>query len=99
MVAFIGPAICQKCFEVDYSVLSEFKEKDTESTQYFAAGLQSGKFQADLRKIAELKLLRLGLLSENISNQNICTKCNPQWFYSYRANSNTGRIATLIWKE
>lgn len=99
MVAFIGPAICQKCFEVDDSVLSEFKQKDIESIQYFAAGLQSGKFYADLRKIAELKLLRLGLLSENISNQNICTKCNPQWFYSYRANSNSGRIATLVWKE
>ena len=98
MIAFIGPAICQKCFEVDDGVLLEFKQKDIESTQYFTAGLQSGKFQADLRKIAELKLLRLGLLPENISNQSVCTKCNPRWFYSYRANSNTGRIATLIWK-
>ena len=63
------------------------------------SGASPDKYQADLRKIAALKLVRLGLLDKNISNRDICTKCNPQWFYSYRANSQTGRIATLIWKD
>lgn len=99
MVAFIGPAICQKCFEVDNIVFTEFKEKDPETCKYFILGASPDKYQADLRKIAELKLIRLGLLEKNISNRDICTKCNPQWFYSYRANPKTGRIATLIWKD
>lgn len=99
VLAFIGPAICQSCFEVDNTVFTEFKEKDLETCQHFMSGASPDKYQADLRKIAALKLVRLGLLEKNISNRDICTKCNPQWFYSYRANSQTGRIATLIWKD
>jgi len=98
MIAFIGPAICQECFEIGNEVKEAFIKNDHNLDTFFINGITPEKQHADLRGIAEYKLLKSGLAKSNISNKNVCTRCNLQWFYSYRANPNTGRIATLIWK-
>jgi hypothetical protein len=42
------------------------------------------------------QLLCAGLLPENMEMADICTKCNPHLFYSYRANQRTGRFSAVI---
>ncbi len=37
-----------------------------------------------------------GVLRENIFSSNICTKCNPDLFFSYRKETITGRFASVI---
>lgn len=98
MLAFIGPAIDQECFEIGAEVKESFIAKDTDTSPFFIPSINSGKFMADLRGIAEYKLRQSGLLVQNITNPKICTKCNHNWFFSYRENQNTGRMASLIWK-
>lgn len=98
MIAFIGPAICQNCFEVGDEIREAFTRKIPQVDKYFKEGVIAGKQLANLRKIAEYILVNSGLNINNISNSDICTRCNQHWFYSYRANPDTGRIATLIWK-
>lgn len=99
MLAFIGPAIGQECFEVGAEVRESFVTKAQENELFFSGSKNTGKFMANLRAIAGLELEKFGLNPANITNPNICTKCNTEWFYSYRANPQTGRMATLIWKD
>ena len=99
ILAFIGPAINQECFEVGAEVYQEFTTSNSQNSQFFTASKNANKFMANLRKIAELILINCNIKPENISNSNICTKCNHKWFFSYRENNKTGRFATIIWKE
>lgn len=99
MLAFIGPAINQECFEVGSEVRESFIDRDCNCQEFFIPSANSGKWLADLRGIAAYWLVNAGLNPDNITNPAICTRCTPQWFYSYRANPNTGRIATMIWKD
>ncbi len=99
MLAFIGPAIDQECFEIGAEVRKSFLLNDINTAQFFNLSKNEGKYMANLRGIAEYKLLQAGLYPQNITNPAICTKCNHNWFFSYRENSNTGRMASLIWKE
>lgn len=99
IVAFIGPAIGQECFEVGREVLESFISKNSSDKRFFIESQNQDKYMCDLRKIAEQRLLESGLKIDNISNKSICTRCNTNWFFSYRNSSTTGRFATLIWKE
>lgn len=99
MLAFIGPAIGEECFEVDKDVRERFSQNDPHVTRYFTISPNGGgKYLANLREIAAHQLQLTGLTKPNIFNPNICTKCNQQWFYSHRAKPMTGRFATMIWK-
>lgn len=99
IIAFIGPAINQECFEVGAEVREEFLNNNSYDKQFFISSTNTAKFMCNLRGIAEQRLLELGVQSKNIFNSQICTKCHPEWFFSYRQNSNTGRFATLIWLD
>ncbi len=99
IIAFIGPAINQECFEIGSEVFDAFITTNPQNKSFFTPSLNQGKYLADLRGIAELILINSGVKATNITNNKICTKCNTNWFYSYRDNSNTGRFATLIWIE
>lgn len=100
MIAFIGPAICQTCFEIGHEVYDAFVEKNPTDAQFFTKSpLDPNKYHANLRRIAQQRLEELGLLSYNIYNSEICTKCINNWFFSYRNNPQTGRFASLIWMD
>lgn len=99
MVAFIGPAIAQECFEIGAEVREQFIIKDAEYEQFFKNSNTEGKYLGDLRAIAKHKLIQQGLQESNISNSKICTSCHSDWFFSYRKNNQTGRFATLAWIE
>ena len=98
IIAYIGPAICTKHFEVDADVFEVFSKLDSDNQAFFTSK-NNGKFECDLISIAKLQLIKLGVLEYNISLSNLCTYCKNDLFYSYRKEKNTGRFASIIWLE
>ena len=49
----------------------------------------------DLWEISRMQLSRAGVSEDNIEIAGICTKCNTDMFYSYRAEGDTGRFGTV----
>jgi polyphenol oxidase len=87
--AAIGPGIGKCCYEVGREVLEAF------------AGLGDGIAEGrmlDLTEVARQQLRAAGV--EEIEGAGLCTKCNPELFYSHRRDSDrSGRQAGLIWVE
>ena len=98
-LAWLGPAIGPSVFEVGKEVLDEFCYINSKNTSAFQIKNAPTKFLANLYSLAENELKRLGLLEENISKTELCTYTNHQRFYSYRRCNNTGRMATVIWRN
>ncbi|EHL29145.1 peptidoglycan editing factor PgeF [Legionella drancourtii] len=93
LLAWIGPAICQQCYEVGDEVYQTFTSKYPESKLAFTS--VNAKWRANLPKIAEMVL---NLQSVNAVYQSeLCTFESESELYSYRRTSQTGRIGTLIW--
>ena len=93
LTAWIGPAICGKCYNVNDDVLQNFILKDPDFADTFIYANQ--KTYLDLPKIAELTLNQQGVTK--VFQSAACTFENPDEYYSVRHNACTGRIATLIW--
>lgn len=93
LLAWIGPAISQKHYEIGDEVYESFTGKYAQSIDAFA--VNGSKWLADLPKIAELVLNKLGIKA--VYQSNLCTFSLENEFYSYRRQSQTGRIATLVW--
>lgn len=92
----IGPSIGRCCYEVDDYVINQFKKSYGDVTS-FVKEKGDGKYDLDLWKANEISLLEVGVPAENITISNMCTKCNNDLFYSYRAeNGNTGRMAAIL---
>lgn len=91
-IAWIGPAICGRCYATGQEVFEQFKARYAEADQAFF--YQKGHLHADLAYMAEQVLLKAGVCS--VTQSNVCTFESPD-YYSYRKAAQTGRIATLIW--
>lgn len=93
IIAWIGPAICQKCYETGEEVYTAFTEKYPESSKAFKPA--NTKWLANLPRIAEMILDEQGIKA--VYQSNLCTFEQESEFFSYRRTQQTGRIATLIW--
>ena len=93
LLAWIGPAICHKCYEVGEEVYLAFTTKYPLSKTAFEP--RNGKWLANLPKIAEIVLNSKGIKA--VYQSGLCTFELKNEFYSYRRESQTGRIGTLIW--
>jgi hypothetical protein len=93
LLAWIGPAICQKCYEVGNEVYETFTTKYPLSKQAFKP--VHSKWMANLPLIAEIVLKEQGINS--VYQSELCTFESENELYSYRRSSQTGRIGTLIW--
>ena len=82
----LGPAICGNCYPVDKNTFDEFVDK-TEVEQTFP--------KLDLKKVLKIKLKEIGILEENIFDQQICTKEDSSYF-SYRENKATERQISVM---
>lgn len=96
IIACIGPSIGPCCFEVDQPVAIEFK-KAFEFWPEIIEVLPSGKSKINLWKTNQLQLMQAGLYEQNIQISQLCTVCNSDIFFSYRANKGqTDRMAAIM---
>lgn len=93
LMAWIGPAICQSCYEVGEEVYNAFTSKHPSTAMAFKP--VQHKFLANLPMIAEIVLRSNGV--EAVYQSDLCTFELKNEFYSYRRAAQTGRIGTLIW--
>lgn len=95
-LVWLGPAIGPDCFEVGAEVRDAFLEK---SPAFITAFKQqsNGKWLADIYQLARIDLATLGI--DKIYGGGFCTVTEQERFYSYRRDKQTGRMATLIWRE
>lgn len=94
LLAYLGPAIGPRAFEVGPEVRTAFCQHAAEAAQAFTPQGE-GKFLADLYLLARQRLKAEGL--EQIYGGGFCTYSEPERFFSYRRDGQTGRMAALIW--
>lgn len=97
LLVWLGPAIGPDCFEVDAKVRNVFLEKSTEFITAFKKQ-GNGNWLADIYQLARIDLAALGII-DRVYGGNFCTVTEHERFYSYRRETQTGRMATLIWRE
>lgn len=95
LIAWMGPAIGPAAFEVGEEVRQTFLGRFDGGSGAFR---QTGetRWLADLCQIARLVLDRAGV--RQIYGGGYCTFSDPDRFFSYRRDGQTGRMATLIWR-
>jgi copper oxidase (laccase) domain-containing protein len=96
LLVWLGPAIGPDCFEVGSEVRDAFLEKSVAFNNAFKAQ-SNGKWLADIYQLARIELAALGI--SNVYGGTHCTFTEHERFYSYRRDAQTGRMATLIWRE
>ncbi len=96
VMAWLGPAIGARVFEVGDDVLAAFAKFDTNAVKAFTP-LSSGKWLADMSLLATQRLNKAGV--ELVYNANLCTYSESTRFYSYRRDGITGRQCSFIWIE
>lgn len=101
LMAYLGPAICARHFEVDAPVKQAFLEARLPGwdaariEDCFAAGRSPGYFQADLFRLARAQLVALGV--SDIYGGSECTYGDVDRYYSHRRGQDRGRMASVIW--
>lgn len=94
LVVAIGPSIGKCCYEVDRDVAKHFEEYDTGALE---TGDRDGKYQLDLKVINSIQAQECGVDIDNIEISKICTSCDNEHFFSYRAeNGCKGRFMSAI---
>jgi YfiH family protein len=96
LMAWLGPAISQRAFEVGGDVRDAFIEIDAQSQQAFLPHT-NGKWLADIYLLARLRLNALGITQ--IYGGEFCTYTDDKHFFSYRRDGVTGRMGSFIWLE
>jgi len=96
LLAWLGPAIGPQHFEVGPEVRQAFVDEDAGAEEAFATNAR-GRFMADLGLLARRRLRNLGI--HRIFGGGQCTFAAPDKYFSHRRDANTGRQATLIWRE
>lgn len=94
LIAWLGPAIGPRNFEVGGDVLGAFTRSDPDAAAAFEP-LREGKWLADLYALARLRLGRAGVGA--VFGGGLCTFADPQRFFSHRRDRVTGRHAACIW--
>lgn len=97
LMAWMGPAIGPKAFEVGSEVRQAFIDKQSDTVKAFEPSNNTGRWMADIFMLARIRLADAGV--SNIYGGGVCTYSNPQDFFSYRRDGVTGRMASLIWLD
>ena len=85
ILAGIGPCVSYDCFQVDYPVYEEFRQKFDFALKYSKEepGIRD-KYLIDLKGINRQMLMNMGVLEKNIEVSARCTKCDDRLFFSHR---------------
>ena len=90
---YIGPHIGSCCYEVSEELLAQFVEA-------YGQACDAGRRHLDLSAAVTASVLHAGAAPERITDADICTACNTQRYYSYRAEGGvTGRHGAFAFKE
>ena len=94
ILAGIGPALCQDCFEVDRDVADLFFGRNEDYRDFaYEKGI---KTYIDLKQIIRYDLLAAGLAGENIFDMGLCTKENMDLFFSHRGQQGKRGIMAAV---
>lgn len=96
VLAWLGPAIGPQAFEVGDEVRSAFVAENASAEMAFCPN-DRGRWLADIFLLARQRLIGCGV--RHISGGQWCTVSDPSRFFSYRRDGQTGRMATMIWRE
>lgn len=95
LMAWLGPAIGPRAFEVGEDVRDAFLALDPGHADAF---VRSGdRWLADIYRLARHQLEALGVTA--VYGGRWCTCTDAAQFYSFRRDGKTGRMASLIWIE
>lgn len=95
LIAWLGPAIGARSYEVGDEVRAGFVQVDAGDAGAFAA-TRPGHWLCDLYALARSRLARAGVA--RVAGGGFDTFSDAR-FYSYRRDRKTGRFASLIWIE
>ncbi|HEX4883812.1 MAG TPA: peptidoglycan editing factor PgeF [Casimicrobiaceae bacterium] len=95
VVAWLGPAIGPRAFEVGDDVRDAFLQAADRSAEHFRP-LRAGKWLADLPSLARQRLDALGVRS--VAALDACTFSEPARFHSWRRDRSPGRLAAYVWR-
>lgn len=95
LLAWLGPAIGPAAFQVGADVVQAFSGLREARAAFVADG--EDRWLADIYALAGAVLRRAGV--DEIYGGGRCTHSDPDRFFSYRRDGQTGRMATLIWRE
>jgi YfiH family protein len=94
LMAWLGPAIGPRHFEVGTEVREALLERDRGAEAAFTPNTR-GRFLADLQVLARRRLAALGV--ERVYGGGHCTFSEDNRFFSHRRDGVTGRQATFVW--
>lgn len=94
MLAWLGPAIGPQAFEVGDEVRQAFIEVNAAAESAFVPS-PAGRWMADIYTLARMRLEAFGISA--VYGGDHCTFSEPEKFFSYRRDGQTGRMASLIW--
>lgn len=92
LIAWLGPAIGPSAYEVGAEVAAVFPDEFEQGFTPYGE-----RWLLDLYTVARLKLTAAGVSA--VHGGGLCTYSEPDHFYSYRRDGQTGRMATLIWSD
>jgi hypothetical protein len=96
LLAWLGPAIGPRAYEVGEEVRAEFLRRDARSASAFRAS-RPGHWMLDLYAVARQRLARAGVA--RVCGGGFCTHSEPERFYSWRRDRAAERMAALAWIE
>lgn len=95
ILAYLGPGIGPRAFEVGADVREVFVSQDAGALDAFVA-ISPDKWLADLYRLARRALAQSGV--DAVYGGEFCTASEAHRFFSYRRDRITGRMAALIWR-
>jgi YfiH family protein len=97
LLVAVGPGIRSCCFEVGPEVSDLFNKKYPGAGLAIASPDRPGKFFLDLPGTLKLQFHAAGIHPENVYDIGLCTCCNTDTFFSYRAEGgHAGRMMAVI---
>ncbi|MGI9201567.1 MAG: peptidoglycan editing factor PgeF [Woeseiaceae bacterium] len=96
LLAWLGPAISQPCFEVGAEVREAFVAAGFDAANRFEQN-PAGRWQADLFGLAADRLEAIGVAG--VYGERRCTFANPALYFSYRRDGSTGRLLSFVYRK
>lgn len=94
LVAWLGPGIGPRAFEVGDDVRDAFLARDRAAAAHFRAH-RHGRWLADLPALARQRLATLGVAE--VLGGELCTHSDPARFHSWRRDRTAARLGAFVW--